>query len=97
MTHVVSKDMALCTPIPMKCRYISNVCFVTPKHLRKYSLKRGNLVFHKMRKVQLFEHTRIYYPTEVGIILEFGPKISTVFWKDFGIREEENHYLEIAI
>ena len=94
--HVVSKDTALCIPSPTKCRYISSVCFVTPKHLRKYLLKRGSLVFHKMRKVQLFEHKRIYYPTEVGIILDFGPEISTVFWKDFGIREEENHYLESA-
>ena len=49
-----------------------------------------------MRKVQLFDYSDIYYPTGPGIVLENEDNQFLIFWKDFGIRKEKEHYLDLV-
>ena len=98
MTHVVGKAPALLyRTIQARLFYLSAYCALQ-NFLRKLTLKikRGNLVFHKMRKVQLFDHDSIYYPRGPGVVLESCDNYYVIFWKDFGITKEESHYLDLA-
>ena len=97
-TRAVGKALeSLYQIIQAKSFYLS-AYYALQNFLRKLTLKikKGNLVFHKMRKVQLFDHSRVYYPLGPGVVLESCNNHYVIFWKDFGITKEESHYLDLA-
>jgi hypothetical protein len=59
-------------------------------------IKRGDLVIHKMKNLQVFNYDSIYYPRDTGIVLEVSKNFFTVFWKDSGIQKEERFYLDLV-
>ncbi len=59
-------------------------------------IKRGDIVIHKMKNLQIFNYDNIYYPRSTGVVLEVNENIFTVFWKDVGIQTEERFYLDLV-
>jgi len=59
-------------------------------------IKRGDLVIHKMKNLQIFDYSNVYYPRDTGIVLEASKNFFIVFWKDIGIQKEERFYLDLV-